>query len=91
MTHTNPAVTLSVRVPVEIRTQLDQLADATGRTKSFLAAEAIMAYLANQAWQIQAIKDAVDHADSDDANFVDHDDVVDWVNGWNDQRAKDDP
>jgi RHH-type transcriptional regulator, rel operon repressor / antitoxin RelB len=58
MAHSNPAVTLSIRISPEIRAQLDQLSDATGRTKSFLASEAIENYLANQAWQVKAIKDS---------------------------------
>ena len=40
----HPAVTLSVRIQPEIREQLEDLADARGRTKSFLAAEAIEYY-----------------------------------------------
>lgn len=48
------AVTLSVRVTPKAKDQLDDLAEATGRTKSYLASEAIEQYLENQAWQISA-------------------------------------
>ena len=44
---------------LEIRDELEELADVTGRTKSFLAAEAIASYLAAQAWQIKAVEKAV--------------------------------
>lgn len=85
MTHSNPTVTLSVRVPPEIRDQLKKLSDATGRTKSFLAAEAIESYLTVQAWQVKAIKKAVQKADSKEAKFLEHHKVVGWVKGWNTQ------
>ena len=88
MTHTNPAVTLSVRIAPEMRDQLDDLSDATGRTKSFLAAEAIETYLAIHSWQVNAIKKAVKRAHSQDAKFIDHRNVVDWVNSWGDEDEK---
>jgi RHH-type transcriptional regulator, rel operon repressor / antitoxin RelB len=82
MAHSNPAVTLSVRIPPEVRDQLEELSDATGRTKSFLAAEAIESYLAIQAWQVQAIKKAVKKANNKSTQFIDHKQVIDWVNSW---------
>jgi RHH-type transcriptional regulator, rel operon repressor / antitoxin RelB len=36
---------LALRVPVEFKQQLDKLADATHRSKSWLAGEAIRRYL----------------------------------------------
>ena len=81
----SPAVTLSVRVPPEIRDQLEDLADVTGRTKSFLAAEAIENYLATQAWQVKAIKKAVEKANGKNAKFIDHNKIVDWVSSWDNE------
>ena len=89
--HTHPAVTLSVRVLPEVRDQLDDLAHATGRTKSFLAAEAIAAYLANQKWQIEAIQSAIKKADSKDAKFIPHEKVVAWLNSWGTPHELDKP
>lgn len=91
MARSNPAVTLSVRIPPEMRDQLDKLSDATGRTKSFLAAEAIESYLATQAWQVTTIKKAVKKADSKEAKFVDHNEVTDWVNSWGSEDEQDIP
>lgn len=85
MTHTRsdyPAVTLSVRIPPEVRDQLEELSDVTGRTKSFLAAQAIENYLLTQAWQIKSIKDALKKASSKKAKFIDHHKVTAWVNSW---------
>lgn len=36
---------LAIRLPIDIEDRLDQLAQATGRTKTFYAREAIMEYL----------------------------------------------
>ena len=91
MAHSNPAITLSVRIPPEMREQLEELSDATGRTKSFLAAEAIEGYLAVQAWQVKAIKAAVKKANSKDAKLIDHNKVTDWVNSWGSEDEKDSP
>lgn len=86
-----PAVTLSVRVSPEMRAQLEELSDATGRTKSFLAAEAIKNYLATQAWQINSIKKAVKKANSKSIRFIDHHKVIEWVNTWGDEDEQERP
>ena len=76
------AVTLSIRVPFKARDQLEALAQATGRTKSFLAAEAIECYLETQAWQVLAIKQSLKKANSKKAKFIKHETVVSWLNSW---------
>jgi len=75
-------ITLSVRVPAELRDQLEHLAEATGRTKSFLAVEALRSYLEIQAWQVQAIQMAIEEADSGKAKFASHEQVTAWLNNW---------
>lgn len=91
MAHSNPAVTLSVRIPPEMRNQLDELSDATGRTKSFLTAEAIESYLTTQAWQVKAIKKALKKANGKNTQFVDHNEVVDWVTSWGGEGEQERP
>ena len=86
-----PAVTLSVRVNPEIRSQLEELAVATGRTKSFLAAEAIESYLMAQAWQIKAVEKAVQKADSKNAKFFEHRRVVNWLDTWGTKEEQEPP
>lgn len=81
MAHTNSmqsSVTLSVRLSTNMCNQSESLADATNRTKSFLAAEAIGNYLKVQEWQIKATKQALEKANSPNANFICHDKVVEW-------------
>jgi len=60
------SATLTLRVPVEIRDQLDNLAAATHRTKSYLAGEAIRQYLALETWQIGELQQALKEADAGD-------------------------
>jgi predicted transcriptional regulator len=57
---------LTLRVPEEIKDRLDKLAQATHRSKSFLAEEAIARYLDLEAWQIGEIEQAIEEADQGD-------------------------
>lgn len=86
-----PAVTLSVRVPSKARDQLENLANATGRTKSFLAAEAIACYLESQAWQVMAIRKSLRKANSKKAKFINHQSVSDWLTSWGNAQEKEPP
>jgi predicted transcriptional regulator len=58
--------TLTLRVPSEMKEQLDKLADATHRSKSYLAGEAIRRYLDLESWQIGEIQQALQEADAND-------------------------
>ena len=58
--------TITVRVHPEIAERLKRLADATQRSRSYLAAEAIEEYLAVQEWQVQAITAGIEAADQRD-------------------------
>lgn len=58
--------TLTLRVPSEMKEQLDKLANATHRSKSYLAGEAIRQYLDLEAWQIGEIQQALKEADAND-------------------------
>ena len=55
-----------MRLPTELANQLGALAEATGRTKSFLAVQAIQAFVEREAWQVAEIKKALDEADAGD-------------------------
>jgi predicted transcriptional regulator len=57
---------LTLRVDAKTKAKLDKLAQATKRSKSFLAAEAIERYLEVEAWQIKEIKQAIKEADAGD-------------------------
>jgi predicted transcriptional regulator len=67
---------MTVRLPIESIDRLELLAKTTERSKAYLAAKAIEQYLDTEEWQIQAIQEAVEEADSSDAKFLEHDEVV---------------
>lgn len=56
----------SIRLPKNIKDRLQELADATGRTKSYLAQDAIERYLELESWQVNAIKEGIKSADNGD-------------------------
>src|SRR5512139_4160407 len=53
------STTVSVRIDPVIKKRLEKLAKSTGRTRSFLAAEAINEYLDLNEWQVAGIQRAV--------------------------------
>jgi RHH-type rel operon transcriptional repressor/antitoxin RelB len=57
---------MTIRVDRSIKSRLEKLAKATDRTKSYVAAEAIRAYLELNEWQIMEIKAALKEADAGD-------------------------
>lgn len=57
---------MSMRLPTELADQLGALAEATGRTKSFLAVQAIQDFVEREAWQVAEIKKALVEADAGD-------------------------
>jgi len=60
------STTMTIRLEPELKQRLDQLAKATHRSKSFLAAEALRDFIELNEWQIQEITDAIKEADNDD-------------------------
>lgn len=57
---------LTLRLPEETKAKLDKLAQATHRSKSYLAEEAIARYLDLEAWQVGEIEKAIQEADRGD-------------------------
>jgi RHH-type rel operon transcriptional repressor/antitoxin RelB len=60
------STTMTIRLDPELKQRLDQLAEATQRSKSFLAAEALRDFIELNEWQIQEITDAIKEADEGD-------------------------
>jgi predicted transcriptional regulator len=54
---------LNVRLPVELHGQLEQLVQATGRSKSFLTVEALKSYVNQEQWQIADVQAGLQEAD----------------------------
>jgi RHH-type rel operon transcriptional repressor/antitoxin RelB len=53
------SATFTVRVDAAAKKRLEKLAKSTGRSRSFLAAEAINDYLDVNEWQVAGIKQAI--------------------------------
>ena len=74
------STTMTIRLEDEVRDRLDQLAEATRRSKSFLAAEAIRAFVETNEWQIGEIRAALREADAGD--FASDKDVAALSRKW---------
>lgn len=74
------STTMTVRLADEVKDRLDQLAEATRRSKSFLAAEAIRAFVETNEWQIREIRAALREADAGD--FASDKDVAALSRKW---------
>lgn len=68
---------LSLRISSETKKRLEELAEVTGRNKTYLAIDAIEKYLDIESWQISAIKQGI--KDVDNGEFSSIEDVKkDW-------------
>jgi RHH-type transcriptional regulator, rel operon repressor / antitoxin RelB len=74
------STTLSIRVDETAKARLQALAESTGRSSSFLAAEALDTYLDLQEWQVAAIKKGIESLDKHGG--VPHAEVKAWVESW---------
>jgi predicted transcriptional regulator len=71
---------MSMRLPEEINNELAELAKATGRTKSFLAVEAVKEFLAREKWQIEKIQQGL--AEADQGLFATDDEIKALHEKW---------
>ena len=74
------STTMTVRLEEDLKARLDLLAQATRRSKSFLAEEAIRHYVELNEWQVQEVRAALAEADAGD--FADDDEVRAVVARW---------
>jgi RHH-type rel operon transcriptional repressor/antitoxin RelB len=72
--------TLSVRLDSKVRKRLEALAKVSKRSRSFLAAEAISAYVEAEEWQLGEIRAGLQ--DLEENQTVGHDRVSKWLRGW---------
>ena len=84
-----PSSTFTVRVDAAAKKRLERLAKNTGRSRSFLAAEAINEYLDVNEWQVAGIKQAIESLERGEG--VSHDRVKDWVTSWGGSRERPKP
>jgi RHH-type rel operon transcriptional repressor/antitoxin RelB len=60
------AKTLNVRLPEDLYNQIEALASATARTKSYLTIDALNDYVQRESWQIRDIHEGIREADAGD-------------------------
>jgi predicted transcriptional regulator len=72
--------TLSIRLDPAVKKRLEALANRSKRSKSFLAAEAITAYVEAEDWQLEEIGEAIKELDS--GQSVSHAMVSKWLRSW---------
>jgi predicted transcriptional regulator len=69
------AKTINVRLPEALYNQIEELARATARTKSFLTIDALTSYVERESWQIRDIHEGIKEADA--GEFATDDQVKD--------------
>lgn len=72
--------TLSIRLDSATKQRLDALSRRSKRSKSFLAAEAIAAYVEQEEWQLGEIHAAIGELDGGQA--VSHEEAAAWLKSW---------
>ncbi len=77
---------ISVHTTPDTRERLEKLAEATRRSKSFLANEAIEQYLDLHEWQIAEINAGL--AELERGEGVPHDEVMAWIESWDSEDRK---
>ena len=69
---------LSVRVPQELKEQLEYLSRSSKRSKAYLATEALGDYVKKNAWRAKELHEAIKEADK--GVFISHEEMVAWAN-----------
>jgi predicted transcriptional regulator len=72
--------TLSIRISSETKQRLDALSKRSKRSKSFLAAAAIAAYVESEEWQLGEIHAGIGELES--GQTVSHEKVSKWLKSW---------
>ncbi len=80
------STTLSVRLDSDTKKRLETLAKRARRSKSFLAAEAITAFVEAESWQLDEIQNGL--KELDEGRGVAHKDVANWLRSWGRKRER---
>jgi RHH-type transcriptional regulator, rel operon repressor / antitoxin RelB len=79
---------MTLRLDIETLRRLDELAEMTERSKAWLAAQAVKAYLDVNEWQTKAIEEAVTKADRRGPRFIEHEEIDAWLATWGTPRER---
>ena len=78
-----------MRLRTALKKRLEKLARSTGRSRSYLATEAISAYLDTNEWQISGIAAALSALDRGEG--IPHERVSQWVASWETSHERPSP
>ena len=78
---------LSVRVPKELKEQLEYLSRSSKRSKAYLATQALADYVKRNAWRAKELHEAIKEVDK--GVFLSHEAMVAWADqlGTDDEAA----
>jgi len=79
------STTMTIRIEDDVKDRLDHLAEATNRSKSYLAAEAIREFVELNEWQIEETKAALAEAKAGD--FASDKEIQALAKKWKVTRA----
>jgi len=80
------SATFTVRIDSAVKKRLEQLVKSTGRSRSFLAAEAIGEFVDANEWQVAGIKAAIQSLDRGES--IPHEQVKEWVQSWGSREER---
>lgn|SRR5436189_4270446 len=78
--------TLSVRINTDTKKRLEALAKRARRSKSFLAGEAIAAFVEAESWQLDEIQAGLQELD--EGRGLSHKAVSSWLRSWGRKRER---
>jgi predicted transcriptional regulator len=71
-----PTVATTIRITDSLQERYDQLAQATGRTRNYLMAEALERYAAREGWQIEQTRASLAALEAGAVETTDLDDLI---------------
>jgi RHH-type rel operon transcriptional repressor/antitoxin RelB len=83
------STTFTVRVKTDVKKRLEKLAKSTGRSRSYLAAEALNEYLDVNERQVAGVRKAMGSLDRGEG--IQNEQVKAWVNSWDGKRERPTP
>ena len=83
------STTLSIRIDAATKKRLDALARRARRSKSFLAAEAVAAFVEAESWQLDEIEAGLEELDQ--GRTASHEAVTTWLRSWGSRRERKPP
>ena len=80
------STTITVRIDTDTKKRLEALARRSRRSKSFLAAEAITAFVEAETWQLDEIHAGM--KELDEGQGIRHKEMANWLRSWGRKRER---